>query len=83
MTMQHWKTETDDKGVIWLCLDTADSKVNVLSSEILYELNEILEPLTRTAPAGLVLGSGKDRSFVMGADIKEFEKSTQSNVLAR
>jgi len=70
--MDHWKTETDDNGVVWLCLDTADSKVNVLSSFILSELNDVLDPLTESPPAGLVLWSGKDRSFVMGADIKEF-----------
>lgn len=72
MTMQHWKTETDNNGIIWLCLDAAESKVNVLSSEILHELNDLLDPLTRQAPTGLVLWSGKERSFVMGADIKEF-----------
>ncbi len=72
--MQHWKTNTDDTGVVWLCLDTAESKVNVLSSEILHEFNDVLDPLTRQAPAGLVLWSGKDQSFVMGADIKEFVK---------
>lgn len=74
MTIQHWKTETDDNGIVWLCLDTADSKVNVLSSGILTELNEVLEPMTNAPPNGLVLWSGKNRSFVMGADIKEFTK---------
>ena len=74
MTIQHWKTETDDKGIVWLCLDTADSKVNVLSSGILHELNEVLDPMTESPPAGLVIWSGKNRSFVMGADIKEFTK---------
>ncbi len=74
MTIQHWKTETDDSGIAWLCLDTADAKVNVLSSEILYELNQVLEPMIEDPPAGLVLWSGKHRSFVMGADIKEFTK---------
>ena len=74
MTIQHWKTETDDSGIVWLCLDTADAKVNVLSSEILHELNEILEPMAEAPPAGLILWSGKNRSFVMGADIKEFTK---------
>lgn len=72
--MKHWKTETDDKGVVWLCLDTADAKVNVLSAEILHELDQLLEPLTASPPAGLVIWSGKNRSFVMGADIKEFTK---------
>ncbi len=74
MTIKHWKTETDDKGIVWLCLDTADAKVNVLSSEILLELDQILDPLREAPPAGLVIWSGKNRSFVMGADIKEFTK---------
>jgi 3-hydroxyacyl-CoA dehydrogenase/enoyl-CoA hydratase/3-hydroxybutyryl-CoA epimerase len=47
-------------------------KVNVLSSTILLELDEVLQPLIKQPPAGLVLYSGKNRSFVMGADIKEF-----------
>ncbi len=74
MTTTHWKTETDGNGIFWLCLDTADSKVNVLSSDILQELNTILDPMIDAPPAGLVLWSGKNRSFVMGADIKEFTK---------
>lgn len=72
--MKHWKTETDAEGILWLCLDTEDAKVNVLSSEILFELNEIVEKLAKEPPTGVVLWSGKDKSFVMGADIKEFTK---------
>ena len=74
MTMQHWKTETDDNGILWLCLDMAESKVNVLSSEVLQELIEIVDSLNDDPPAGLILWSGKANSFVMGADIKEFTK---------
>ena len=74
MTIENWKTESDDNGVVWLCLDTADSKVNVLSSTILMELDQVLQPLIEKPPSGLVLWSGKNRSFVMGADIKEFTK---------
>jgi 3-hydroxyacyl-CoA dehydrogenase/enoyl-CoA hydratase/3-hydroxybutyryl-CoA epimerase len=73
MTMQHWKTETDGNGVLWLCLDKADARANVLSSEVFHELNDILDPLGESPPAGLVMWSGKDRSFVMGADIKEID----------
>jgi 3-hydroxyacyl-CoA dehydrogenase/enoyl-CoA hydratase/3-hydroxybutyryl-CoA epimerase len=72
MTIENWKLETDANNVVWLCLDTAGSKVNVLSSTILLELDEVLQPLIKQPPAGLVLYSGKNRSFVMGADIKEF-----------
>jgi len=70
--MKHWKTETDDRGVVWLCLDQAESKVNVLSSEVLRELNDILDPMSNEPPNGIIIWSGKNRSFVMGADIKEF-----------
>jgi 3-hydroxyacyl-CoA dehydrogenase/enoyl-CoA hydratase/3-hydroxybutyryl-CoA epimerase len=72
--MQHWKTEVDKNGVVWLCFDSADGKVNVLSSTKLLELNDILESMTKKPPTGLVLWSGKSKSFVMGADIKEFTK---------
>lgn len=72
MTMQHWKQETDDAGIAWLCLDNADEKANVLSSEVLGELNSLLDPYTKSPPQGLVIWSGKEESFVMGADIKEF-----------
>lgn len=72
MDYQHWKTETDDAGITWLCLDTADASANVLSSSVLTELNELLNPIRESPPRGLVIWSGKERSFVMGADIKEF-----------
>jgi len=71
--MQNWKIDTDDSGVLWLCLDKAESKANVLSSDVFYELNALLEPLENMPPNGLVLWSGKNRSFVMGADIKEID----------
>ena len=74
MTIKHWKSETDDKGILWLCLDLADSKVNVLSSEVLEELSEIIDATADNPPSGLVLWSGKAGTFVMGADIKEFTK---------
>lgn len=72
MTMQHWKQETDDAGIVWLCLDIADEKANVLSSDVLSELSAALDPFVDSPPQGLVIWSGKKNSFVMGANIKEF-----------
>ncbi|MGI9239040.1 MAG: 3-hydroxyacyl-CoA dehydrogenase NAD-binding domain-containing protein [Woeseiaceae bacterium] len=69
---KHWKTTTDDDGIVWLCIDHADARANVLSSEVMLELNDVLEPLEEKPPRGLVIYSGKARSFIMGADIKEF-----------
>ena len=71
---KHWVVESDEYNVVWLRLDKADAKVNVLSSEVLTELGEIVAPMTASPPAGLVIWSGKDNSFVMGADINEFTK---------
>ena len=69
---QHWTTNTDDGGIVWICIDKADASANVLSSEVLIELGSILEPLEKNPPSGVVFYSGKPGSFIMGADIKEF-----------
>ena len=74
MTFKHWTSETDDAGVVWLCIDKADGGANVLSGEVLTELNEIIEPLSGKPPSGVVIHSGKSNGFVMGADINEFTK---------
>lgn len=74
MTLKHWTSETDDKGVVWLCIDKADGGANVLSGEVLTELNDVIEPLSGQPPAGVVIYSGKSNGFVMGADINEFTK---------
>ncbi|MBT8092066.1 MAG: enoyl-CoA hydratase/isomerase family protein [Gammaproteobacteria bacterium] len=69
---QHWKTTTDDNGICWLSIDHADASANVLSSGVMQELNTILESLHASPPHGVVLHSGKEGAFIMGADIKEF-----------
>ena len=70
--MIHWKIETDGDGIVWLMIDKADSSANVLSGEVLLELNELLGQLESSPPSGVVLHSGKRSGFVMGADINEF-----------
>ena len=69
---QHWKTETDGAGVAWLCIDKADAGANVLSSDVMRELDTILKSYEADPPRGVVLYSGKPGSFIMGADINEF-----------
>ena len=72
MTMKHWTSETDSDGIAWLKLDKADGGANVLSGEVLLELNSLLEQFESNLPSGVVVYSGKDNGFVMGADINEF-----------
>ena len=72
MTMKHWNSDTDNDGVVWLKIDKADSGANVLSGEVLLELNDLLEQLESDLPKGVVIYSGKRSGFVMGADVNEF-----------
>ena len=75
---QHWKTRTDDDGLLWLSIDVADASANVLSADVMAELNTILDDVQATPPRGLIVHSGKDGAFIMGADIKEFTKIDSS-----
>lgn len=65
----------DSKGIARLVFDDPDEKVNTVSSAILDELDENLQKLEsdRTIRALLVL-SGKDDSFIAGANLKELYK---------
>jgi 3-hydroxyacyl-CoA dehydrogenase/enoyl-CoA hydratase/3-hydroxybutyryl-CoA epimerase len=80
---QHWKYETDESGIAWLCLDKADAKANVLSSDVIRELDELLTAIESEAPQGLVMYSGKPGSFIMGADINEFGDFGSAEEVAR
>ncbi|GAB6068277.1 3-hydroxyacyl-CoA dehydrogenase NAD-binding domain-containing protein [Methylothermus subterraneus] len=80
---QHFRLETDREGVAWLWLDVAESKVNVLSSEVLKELGQLLTALEANPPKGLSLGSAKPSGFCAGADVREFTKiSSRDQALA-
>ena len=68
----HWQSEKDEAGVVWLCLDKADSSANVLSASVLQELADNIKLFENFPPPGLVIYSGKNNGFVMGADINEF-----------
>ena len=70
--MQHWTSETDSDGIVWFRLDKADSSANVLSTDVMGELNTLVDGLQANIPRGLVIYSGKQNGFVMGADINEF-----------
>jgi 3-hydroxyacyl-CoA dehydrogenase/enoyl-CoA hydratase/3-hydroxybutyryl-CoA epimerase len=67
-----FKPERDSDGIVWLTIDKPGTSANVLSSEVLAELDGVLATLEREVPQGLVLISAKKSGFVAGADIKEF-----------
>jgi 3-hydroxyacyl-CoA dehydrogenase/enoyl-CoA hydratase/3-hydroxybutyryl-CoA epimerase len=74
----HWRLEQDMDQVAWLTLDRAGERNNSLSSEVLHELGMIVETLENDPPKGLVLQSGKPGSFILGADVREFDDVTDS-----
>jgi 3-hydroxyacyl-CoA dehydrogenase/enoyl-CoA hydratase/3-hydroxybutyryl-CoA epimerase len=82
----QWTLEIDADRVAVLSLDKAGSSANVLSSDVLLQLNSRLEEVARAAPRALIVASAKKSGFVAGADIKEFtglENPEQAYVLIR
>lgn len=69
---KHWQLDIDGDRIAWATFDKAESSANTLSSEVLHELEKIIETCRREAPRGLVIRSGKSSGFVAGADVKEF-----------
>ncbi len=74
--LKHWRTEFDSSGICWLAFDKADSSANVLSGDVLQELDLLLKRFEDNLPRGVVIHSGKPNGFIMGADIAEFTKIT-------
>lgn len=75
---RHWRAETDFDGILWLTLDRAGEKANSLSREVLEELEQIVSGVEKNPPKGMILLSGKPGSFIVGADIREFDEVPDS-----
>ncbi len=81
--MRHWHPVTDQDGIVWLGLSTANPGLNTLSKEVLEEFTTLLNEFDQRPPKGLIIHSEKDSGFIAGADIEEFttldtaEKATE------
>ncbi|HEB58680.1 MAG TPA: crotonase [Gammaproteobacteria bacterium] len=71
--LKHWKLERDDDGIAWLHLDKQDAGANVLSAEVLEELDHLLGTLTAEPARAVVILSDKKSGFIAGADVTEFQ----------
>ena len=78
---KHWHLERDLDGIAWLYIDREGEKVNSLGSDVLGELGEIVDLFEQDAPAGLILMSGKPGSFIVGADVREFDATKDASLL--
>lgn len=78
----HWRLVLDQQGVAWLTFDKQDASANVVSTEVLEELESILDRLDQQRPDGLVIRSVKASGFCLGADIGEFSQLESRNEAA-
>ncbi len=77
-TLKDWRFSVDTEGIAWAVFDRAGESVNALGQRPLEELGEIVERVEVGAHnksiSGLVFISGKDKGFIVGADVREFEQ---------
>lgn len=84
--LEDWRFSVDREGIAWAVFDREGESANALGRRPLEELGAIVEHvegLTRSGNvAGLVLMSGKPKTFIVGADIREFDSlDTESKVI--
>ncbi len=76
-TFRH---EVDERGVARVVIDQPDAGVNLLDTPTMEELEELIRRLGDAAEAGevsaVLLASGKEDSFVAGADVREIADLT-------
>lgn len=73
MTVSSWSLSESD-GIAELVLDVPGRSHNVLSREVLAELDQLLATIEGRSLRGLIIRSGKPRGFIAGADVHEFRR---------
>ncbi len=84
--LKDWRLVVDQWGIAWAEFDREGESQNSLGRRPLEELAQIIEEVEKGARArdirGLVISSGKERGFIVGADIREFaELATEMDVI--
>jgi 3-hydroxyacyl-CoA dehydrogenase/enoyl-CoA hydratase/3-hydroxybutyryl-CoA epimerase len=78
--LRDWRYSVDRQGIAWAVFDREGESQNSLGRRALEELGAIVEEVERAArdPAvrGRVFISGKEKGFIVGADVREFEALT-------
>ncbi|HEX6001310.1 MAG TPA: 3-hydroxyacyl-CoA dehydrogenase NAD-binding domain-containing protein, partial [Hyphomicrobiaceae bacterium] len=73
-----WRYSVDRQGIAWAVFDRAGESQNSFSRRALEELGAIVEAVEKGARdrtvRGLVIMSGKEKGFIVGADVREFEQ---------
>src|SRR6476660_2131318 len=76
--LRDWRFSIDMQGIAWAVFDREGESQNSLGQRPLEELAMIIERVDEGARdksiRGLVFISGKEKGFIVGADVREFEK---------
>ena len=76
--LKDWKVTVDLEGIAWAVFDREGESANSLGRRPLEELGQIVEFVEKEAAGkkvtGLVFMSGKEKGFIVGADIREFDQ---------
>ena len=75
--LKDWRFEVDFTGVAWATFDVQGQSQNTLGRGPLEELGAIVQAVEEGARdkriRGVIFLSGKEKSFIAGADIREFD----------
>ncbi len=74
LQLRHWRVDTRPDGAMVLSFDRDGKSVNSISQDVLIELDTMLERIALEPPKALIVRSAKEKGFVAGADIEEFER---------
>jgi len=79
-SLKDWRFSIDEQQIAWAIFDREGESQNALGRRPLEELMAIVEAVEAGARdrtiAGLAILSGKEKGFIVGADVREFEQFT-------
>jgi 3-hydroxyacyl-CoA dehydrogenase / enoyl-CoA hydratase / 3-hydroxybutyryl-CoA epimerase len=84
--LRDWRFSIDIEDIAWAVFDREGESANALGRRPIEELGTIIDRVENGQRSGeirgLVLMSGKDKSFIVGADIREFDQlDTEARVI--
>ena len=75
--LKNWRFQIDLEGIAWAIIDVQGQSQNTLGREPVEELEAIVTAVEEGARdkriRGVIFMSGKEKSFIAGADIREFD----------
>ena len=75
--LKNWRFQIDLEGIAWATIDVQGQSQNTLGREPVEELEAIVTAVEEGARdkriRGVIFMSGKEKSFIAGADIREFD----------